>query len=96
MHKTLLNNNKHENRLLQRDWNLYGKSNFIFIILFYYEANDTLAEMEFRTIMQYSYFPGVYNIHWPDIRYSYYPPTKYYMRALARLEQLSDYSRLTR
>lgn len=32
-HKLLLNNNKHENQILQRAWNKYGGQNFEFVII---------------------------------------------------------------
>ena len=45
-HKSLLNNNKHDNSYFQRAWNKHGKINFIFVILEYVESLDKLEERE--------------------------------------------------
>lgn len=45
-HKSLLNNNKHDNSYFQRAWVKYGKENFIFVILEYVGYLFKLEERE--------------------------------------------------
>lgn len=46
IHKSRLNNNKHDNRHLQFSWNKYGADNFEFIILEYMENLEDLEKIE--------------------------------------------------
>lgn len=46
-HKSLLKNNHHENRVLQRSWNKYGENNFNYYILEKCEEQDLLIREQF-------------------------------------------------
>jgi group I intron endonuclease len=44
-HVYLLNNNKHHNDYLQRSWNKYGKTNFLFLIIEKLTSNSSEKEI---------------------------------------------------
>ena len=61
-HFSLLNNNKHQNKGLQSDWNKYGKENFEFIILHDLKDGEDLDTLERSFISEYRAKDGIYNI----------------------------------
>lgn len=61
-HRSLLNNNKHDNPYLQRAWNKYGKENFEFIIVEECDISE-LEDKEKYYIKMYKDLKLAYNLH---------------------------------
>lgn len=61
-HRSLLNNNKHDNPYLQNAWNKYGEENFEFIVIEDCDIDD-LNERETYWIKYYKEKSLAYNIH---------------------------------
>lgn len=63
-HKARLKDNKHRNKELQKEWNLYGSSNFKFEILVECETKD-LERLESYYMLKLKAIENGYNIHRP-------------------------------
>ena len=59
-HKQLLNNNKHNSKLFQEDWNIYGEDAFELIVFGDFENYN---EMEIKYIKQFDAINNGYNSH---------------------------------
>ena len=62
-HKKLLKENKHSNKSLQLDWNLYGQENFVFGILHICLTAGHALEKEQEEIIKH-FGKNCYNINW--------------------------------
>jgi len=57
-HKNALKQNKHSNKELQNDWNVYGKDNFIFKII----EECSYEDRTYRELYYFFQYDNVYNI----------------------------------